>query len=138
MAWAARRGTAVAAVECLCRDWTVPLVAHRLTTVAAAGRVPFVSAGRVIERRAPSALATSVEDLLAKKWQRVPGHATRVLVDEDGSGFSQGALLAERLGYANACVLRGGMAAPSWATKPITILSRRAGPRTAGRGPSCA
>ena len=49
----------VAAVERLCRGRTVLLVAHRLTTVAAASRVALVSGGRVIEEGAPASLATS-------------------------------------------------------------------------------
>ena len=49
----------VEAVERLCRGRTVLLVAHRLTTVAAAGRVALVSGGRVVEEGAPASLATS-------------------------------------------------------------------------------
>jgi thiol reductant ABC exporter CydD subunit len=49
----------VEAVGRLCRGRTVLLVAHRLTTVAAAHRVALVSHGRVIEEGAPAALAKS-------------------------------------------------------------------------------
>ena len=49
----------VETVERLCRGRTVLLVAHRLTTVAAADRVALVSHGRVIEEGAPGALARS-------------------------------------------------------------------------------
>jgi thiol reductant ABC exporter CydD subunit len=49
----------VEAVQRLCRGRTVLLVAHRLTTVAAAGRVALVSGGRVVEEGAPASLATS-------------------------------------------------------------------------------
>lgn len=43
----------------LCRGRTVLLVAHRLTTVAAAARVALVANGRVVEEGAPTALAKS-------------------------------------------------------------------------------
>jgi ATP-binding cassette subfamily C protein CydD len=49
----------VEAIERLCRGRTVLLVAHRLTTVAAADRVALLSHGRVVEEGAPGALATS-------------------------------------------------------------------------------
>jgi thiol reductant ABC exporter CydD subunit len=55
-------GTEAAVVEAigrLRRGRTVLLVAHRLTTVAAADRVALVSGGRVIEEGAPGALAVS-------------------------------------------------------------------------------
>jgi ATP-binding cassette subfamily C protein CydD len=46
------------AVRLLCRDRTVLLVAHRLTTVAAADRVAVVVAGRVAEEGSPAHLAS--------------------------------------------------------------------------------
>lgn len=49
----------VGAVEQLCQGRTVLLVAHRLTTVAAADRVALVSRGRVIEEGEPGRLAKS-------------------------------------------------------------------------------
>jgi len=64
----------VEAVERLCRGRTVLLVAHRLTTVAAAARVALVSHGRVIEEGAPASLATSgsVYPGLLAAWRGVP------------------------------------------------------------------
>jgi len=49
----------------------VLLVAHRLTTVAAAARVALVSHGRVIEEGAPASLATSgsVYPRLVAAWR---------------------------------------------------------------------
>ena len=55
----ATEGAVVEAIERLCRGRTVLLVAHRLTTLAAAGRVALVSHGRVVEEGTPAALATS-------------------------------------------------------------------------------
>jgi thiol reductant ABC exporter CydD subunit len=55
----ATEAAVVEAVERLCRGRTVLLVAHRLTTVAAAHRVALVARGRVIEEGAPAALAIS-------------------------------------------------------------------------------
>jgi thiol reductant ABC exporter CydD subunit len=55
----ATEASVVEAVGRLCRGRTVLLVAHRMTTVAAAQRVALVSHGRVIEQGAPAALATS-------------------------------------------------------------------------------
>ena len=49
----------VAGVRELRRGRTVLLIAHRLTTVAAADRVAVVSQGRLIEQGAPEALAAS-------------------------------------------------------------------------------
>jgi ATP-binding cassette, subfamily C, bacterial CydD len=62
------------AVERLCRGRTVLLVAHRLTTMAAADRVALVSAGRVVEEGTPSALATSgaVYPRLHAAWDGTP------------------------------------------------------------------
>ena len=64
----------VEAVERLCRGKTVLLVAHRLTTVAAAARVALVSHGRVIEEGAPASLATSgsVYPRLVAAWRGKP------------------------------------------------------------------
>ena len=55
----------------LCRGRTVLLVAHRLTTVAAASRVALVANGRVVEEGAPAALATSgrVYPRLVAAWE---------------------------------------------------------------------
>lgn len=55
----ATEAAVVEAIERLCRQRTALLVAHRLTTVAAAGRVALVARGRVVEEGAPGALATS-------------------------------------------------------------------------------
>jgi thiol reductant ABC exporter CydD subunit len=54
----------------LCRGRTVLLVAHRLTTVAAAHLVAVVSAGRIVEEGAPADLAASgtVYRRLVKAW----------------------------------------------------------------------
>jgi len=64
----------VEAVERLCRGRTVLLVAHRLTTVAAADRVALVSHGRVIEEGTPASLATSgsVYPRLVAAWRGAP------------------------------------------------------------------
>ena len=64
----------VEAVERLCRGRTVLLVAHRLTTVAAADRVALVSHGRVIEEGTPASLATSgsVYPRLLAAWRGAP------------------------------------------------------------------
>ena len=53
-----------------------------------------------------------MDGLFGKEWTPLLGrrHATRVFVDEDGSRGLQAALLAERLGYDNVRVLRGGLA----------------------------
>jgi ABC-type transport system involved in cytochrome bd biosynthesis fused ATPase/permease subunit len=55
----------------LCRGRTVLLVAHRLTTVAAAARVALVANGRVVEEGAPTALAKSgrVYPRLVAAWE---------------------------------------------------------------------
>jgi ABC-type multidrug transport system fused ATPase/permease subunit len=55
----ATEAAVVEAIERLCRQRTVLLVAHRLTTVAAADRIALVAHGRVAEEGAPGALATS-------------------------------------------------------------------------------
>ena len=49
----------VEGIRQLCRGRTVLLVAHRLTTVAAADRVAVLARGRVVEEGAPAALAAS-------------------------------------------------------------------------------
>ena len=70
----ATEAAVVEAVERLCRGRTVLLVAHRLTTVAAADRVALVSRGRVIEEGTPEALASlghRVPRLLAA-WRGAP------------------------------------------------------------------
>ena len=70
----ATESAVVEAVERLCRGRTVLLVAHRLTTVAAASRVAFVAHGRVVEEGAPASLATSgrVYPRLLAAWRGVP------------------------------------------------------------------
>lgn len=70
----ATEAAVVEAVERLCRGRTVLLVAHRLTTVAAAARVALVSHGRVIEEGAPRSLAASgtVYPRLLAAWRGAP------------------------------------------------------------------
>ena len=70
----ATEAAVVEAIERLRRERTVLLVAHRLTTVAAADRVALVSAGRVIEEGAPGALAVSgrVYPRLLAAWGGAP------------------------------------------------------------------
>jgi ATP-binding cassette subfamily C protein CydD len=67
----ATEAAVVEGVRELCRGRTVLLVAHRLTTVAAASRVALVASGRVIEEGAPAALATSgaVYPRLVAAWE---------------------------------------------------------------------
>jgi ATP-binding cassette, subfamily C, bacterial CydD len=55
----ASEASVIEAIARLRRGRTVLLVAHRLTTVAAADRVAFVSGGRVVEEGAPASLAAS-------------------------------------------------------------------------------
>ena len=80
----ATEGAVVEATERLCRGRTVLLVAHRLTTLAAAGRVALVSHGRVVEEGAPAALATSgsVYPRLLAAWG---GRPARPRVASSGS-----------------------------------------------------
>ncbi len=61
----------------------------------------------------PSSVNVAVEDLFGRQWQATLGrrHATRVFVDETGGDAVRGALLAERLGYDDVRVLRGGLSA---------------------------
>jgi hypothetical protein len=61
----------------------------------------------------PASFNVPVQDLFSRQWAPVLGrrHATRVFVDEDGTQAVRGALLAERLGYDDVRVLRGGLAA---------------------------
>jgi ATP-binding cassette subfamily C protein CydD len=67
----ATEGSVVEGILELCRGRTVLLVAHRLTTVAAASRVALVANGRVVEAGAPTALATSgsVYPRLVAAWE---------------------------------------------------------------------
>jgi rhodanese-related sulfurtransferase len=59
----------------------------------------------------PASVNIPLEGLFGREWAPVLGrrHATRVFVDEDGSSALRGALLAERLGYDDVRVLRGGL-----------------------------
>lgn len=59
----------------------------------------------------PGSVNVSVPELFGRQWAPVLGrrHAIRVFVDEDGGQALQGALLAERLGYDEVRVLRGGL-----------------------------
>jgi rhodanese-related sulfurtransferase len=61
----------------------------------------------------PTAVSLPLVGLFGKEWAPLLGrrHTTRVFVDDDGSRAPAAALLAERLGYADARVLRGGIAA---------------------------
>jgi rhodanese-related sulfurtransferase len=61
----------------------------------------------------PSSVNLRVEELFGRQWAPVLGrrHAIRVFVDEDGADALRGALLAERLGYDDVRVLRGGLTA---------------------------
>ena len=70
----ATEAAVVEAVERLCRGRTVLLVAHRLTTVAAAARVALVADGRVIEEGVPASLAASgaVYPRLLAAWRGAP------------------------------------------------------------------
>jgi ATP-binding cassette subfamily C protein CydD len=52
-------GKLIDSVRALRRGRTVLLVAHRLTTLAAADRVAILSGGRIVEAGAPSALAAA-------------------------------------------------------------------------------
>ncbi len=67
----ATEGAVVEGMLELCRGRTVLLVAHRLTTVAAASRVALVANGRVVEEGAPAALAKSgrVYPQLVAAWE---------------------------------------------------------------------
>jgi rhodanese-related sulfurtransferase len=60
----------------------------------------------------PASVNVAVPELFGREWAPVLGrrHATRVFVDEDGGEALRGALLAERLGYDDVRVLRGGLA----------------------------
>ena len=55
----ATEAAVVAGMRQLCRGRTVLLVAHRLTTLAAADRVAVLARGRVVEEGAPAELAAS-------------------------------------------------------------------------------
>jgi ABC-type multidrug transport system fused ATPase/permease subunit len=55
----ATEAAVVDGVRRLCRGRTVLLVAHRLTTVAAAARVALLRDGRVVEEGTPATLAAS-------------------------------------------------------------------------------
>jgi rhodanese-related sulfurtransferase len=59
----------------------------------------------------PASVNVSVPELFGRQWAPVLGrrHAIRVFVDEDGGQALEGALLAERLGYDDVRVLRGGL-----------------------------
>jgi rhodanese-related sulfurtransferase len=59
----------------------------------------------------PSSVNVGVDELFGRQWAEVLGrrHAIRVFVDEDGGQALRGALLAERLGYDDVRVLRGGL-----------------------------
>lgn len=60
----------------------------------------------------PGSVNVPVEDLFGRQWAPTLGrrNAVRVFVDEDGGAAVRGALLAERLGYDDVRVLRGGLA----------------------------
>jgi hypothetical protein len=60
----------------------------------------------------PASVNVPVPELFGRQWAPVLGrrHATRVFVDESGEEALRGALLAERLGYRDVRVLRGGLA----------------------------
>jgi rhodanese-related sulfurtransferase len=60
----------------------------------------------------PTAVSLPLAGLFGKEWAPLLGrrHTTRVFVDDDGSQAPAAALLAERLGYADARVLQGGIA----------------------------
>lgn len=59
----------------------------------------------------PASVNIPLDGLFGREWASVLGrrHTTRVFVDEDGSSALRGALLAERLGYDDVRVLRGGL-----------------------------
>jgi hypothetical protein len=61
----------------------------------------------------PGAVPVPLEEIFSKEWAVILGrrHATRVFVDEDGSGALEGALLADRVGYDNVRILDGGVSA---------------------------
>jgi rhodanese-related sulfurtransferase len=60
----------------------------------------------------PASVNIPLDGLLGREWAPVLGrrHTTRVFVDEDGSSALRAALLADRLGYDDVRVLRGGLA----------------------------
>jgi rhodanese-related sulfurtransferase len=59
----------------------------------------------------PASVNVPLDELIGRQWAPVLGrrHAIRVFVDEEGPDALQGALLAERLGYDDVRVLRGGL-----------------------------
>jgi rhodanese-related sulfurtransferase len=60
----------------------------------------------------PASVNIPLDGLLGREWAPVLGrrHTTRVFVDEDGASALRAALLADRLGYDDVRVLRGGLA----------------------------
>jgi len=59
----------------------------------------------------PESVNIPLQGLFGREWEPVLGRrrTTRVFVDEDGLSALRGALLAERLGYDDVRVLRGGL-----------------------------
>jgi rhodanese-related sulfurtransferase len=60
----------------------------------------------------PASVNIPLDGLSGREWAPVLGrrHTTRVFVDDDGSSALRAALLADRLGYDDVRVLRGGLA----------------------------
>ena len=85
----------------------------------------------------PASVNIPLDGLLGREWAPVLGrrHTTRVFVDEDGASALRAALLADRLGYDDVRVLRGGLAElrRTILDAPATAIVRTAAERDAER-----